>query len=105
MFNKDLLNLNLMQGESKPFANKKINFPTSYDLKIIVDSTIPSNKTQHEFEEIAKELKIPHKGWSKKESRKGTYVSYSTRIHLKDEPTMLKLYEDLKKISGLKMAI
>lgn len=104
MFNKDLVNLNLMQNKD-PFANKKIKFPVTYEIKVIVDATIAESTTKSEFEEIVKKLNIPSNGWRKKLSSKGTYISYTSNVVLKNETLMNSLYSDLKGITGLKMAI
>ncbi|MFA8450769.1 MAG: DUF493 family protein [Bacteroidales bacterium] len=87
------------------FGDKKIKFPTSYIIKLIVDSKTPENISRSEFEKIATKLKVPYGGWTKKESSKGTYTSYSSKITLRDEKTMKQLYADLKSMTNLKLAI
>ncbi|MFA8298848.1 MAG: DUF493 domain-containing protein [Hyphomicrobiales bacterium] len=94
-----------MKTTMSSFGNKKINFPTSYDLKIIVDSKVEETITRKEFEEIASTLEVPNYGWTSKLSKAGNYTSYTTRVMIKDQEIMDNLYSDLKKITGLKMAI
>ena len=94
-----------MKMQNNGFGNKEIKFPVSYDLKVIMLSNENHEENTQLIEPIFSALNIKYKTWSNRPSGKGTYTSYSINVQIKDQNTMNKLYEELKKIPQVKMAL
>ena len=86
-----------------PFNGAKIEFPTSFDLKVIMKMDQPDETLQFILKKILENLKIPHSHWSFKV--KGVYISYSIYITLENHEIMDDLYRDLKEEPLVKFAI
>lgn len=84
---------------------EQINFPVSFDLKVIMISTPDPNVNIEALEPVLSELMIPYSNWAHKPSGKGTYTSYSVKIKVKDQKTLTELYKKLKLVPGVKMAL
>jgi putative lipoic acid-binding regulatory protein len=95
-----------MKINNNGFAKKdKIKFPVDFDLKVIMFTQEDPNISIAELESLLIKLEIPFKNWRHKPSGKGTYTSFTVNVHLKSQALMIQLYQDLRTIPGVKMAI
>lgn len=91
--------------ENKPFNGEKIKYPVTFDLKIIMDATVPDHDNKTDIARILYELEIPFSHWRKRLSTKGNYVRFSVSITLDSQDKLNSLYQELKKIDSLKFAV
>ncbi len=95
-----------MKINNNGFAKQdKIKFPVDFDLKVIMYTQPDPQMSIAELESLFVQLKIPFKNWRHKPSGKGTYTSFTVSIHLETQKLMTKLYNDLKTVPGVKMAL
>lgn len=79
-----------------------LQFPTSFDIKIIVSNTIPAEQTKNNINEVFNKVMTANNFVGTTPSKNGTYT-YT--VLLLDRPHMDELYSELKTIEGFKMAI
>lgn len=84
---------------------EQIIFPVTFDLKVIMITTKDPNENIKALEPVLTELGIRFSKWTHKPSGKGTYTSYSVNVEVKDQKTLTNLYEKLKLVPGVKMAL
>lgn len=87
------------------FKNETIEFPITYELKLVVSTGIPTIITKDGIILIFNDLKIPFTFLHEKDSSKGNYSSITYRVTLIDKAQMDQLYLKLKDLPALKMAI
>lgn len=93
-------------GSANGAAKKdKINFPVTYELKVIVELSRPIEALRQSVEEKFDLLKIPFSFLAEKPSSKGNYTSMSYKITLSDAPQMNALYSSLREIKEVKFAV
>lgn len=85
--------------------DEKINFPVQYDLKVIMDSSKSDDEHQTAIKSVLDLLHISHTNWRNKKSGKGNYTSYSISIYVLSQDELTLLYNKLKDVPGIKMAI
>ena len=90
---------------SNPFNGKELDFPVTFDLKVIMDGTVPDHDNKTDIARILYELEIPFSHWAKRLSTKGNYVRFSVSITLDSKEKMDELYDELRKIDSLKFAV
>ncbi|HOV12927.1 MAG TPA: DUF493 family protein [Spirochaetota bacterium] len=81
--------------------NKKLKFPLSYDLKVVMNSSL-DEVNKEIISCVLKEIKIPHEYLDTRESTNGTYKRYSVKVTLISHSKMLKMYESLSKCPEVK---
>lgn len=84
---------------------EKIKFPVKFDLKVIMTSQENNQDNIILLEPVLNKLNISFGKWAHKPSGKGTYTSYSVNIRITSQEIMTQLYEQLKTIPGVKMAL
>lgn len=82
-----------------------LQFPTSFDIKIIVSNTIPAEQTKNSINEVFNKVMTANNFVGETPSKNGTYTCYTYTVLLLDRPHMDELYNELKTIEGFKMAI
>jgi putative lipoic acid-binding regulatory protein len=83
------------------FNGKKLKFPLTFDLKVIMDAdSDESNQTA--VEEVFRELKIPFRNWEVRETDSSRFCRYTVRITLLNRSRMDQLYERLKRVPGIR---
>lgn len=87
------------------FGEEKIEFPITFQLKAVMVETSDDENNKGKLVEIFKKLNISNNYIDKKVSSKGSYVSYTYEITVKDKLQMDTMYADLKKIKELKFAV
>ncbi len=93
-------------GSANGAAKKdKINFPVTYELKVIVELSRPKEALRQTVEEKFDLHKIPFNFLAEKPSSKGNYTSLTYKITLLDEPQMNAIYSSLKEIKEVKFAV
>jgi len=95
-------------GNLKNMANmegKTIEFPVTFELKAVMQGTIPDEENKKRLVAVFNKLKIKHDYRSKKASSKGTYNSFTFEVTLSSKKLMDQLYADLKNVEGLKFAL
>ncbi len=88
-------------GTEKPV----LEFPLSFDLKVIFDNTLEQAIHHRNLELVLEDASVKSTGATFKPSRKGNYVSISVNVFLETEAQMHLLYEKLRLLPGIKMAI
>lgn len=95
-----------METKKNGFAKEdKIKFPVDFDLKVIMLTKPDPQISIAELEVLLVQLKVAFKNWRHKPSGKGTYTSFTVSVHLETQELMTKLYNDLRSIPGVKMAL
>ena len=87
------------------FGNETLKFPVTYDLKVILDGTIPESEHRSRISKILFELEIPFSQWSHRLSKVGRYISMTVSITVDSKEILYHLYEELNKLPGLKFAV
>jgi len=87
------------------FGDEKIKFPIEINLKVVIGSEIPLEKTKEHLIEIFNEFKIPYNNWTTRQSSKGKYISITVILNLDSEEIMNKMYGKLKSVPGVKMVL
>ncbi|MDY0075897.1 MAG: DUF493 domain-containing protein [Bacteroidales bacterium] len=96
--------VNITSGLSNE-EQEQIEFPVSYEIKIIVTLKRSVIIIKDDIENLFHEVKTPYKFLYEKDSKKGTYTSLTYQITLLNKPHMDELYSGLNKIEDIKMAI
>jgi len=91
--------------EKKPFDAKEVEFPVTFALKAVMDGTVSDEDNRGSLSVVFNLLEIDHKYENQRVSSKGNYVSFTYNITLISKEQMVALYERLKKVKGLKLAI
>ena len=81
------------------------NKSTAFNLKVIMDNSISDTENRQNIENLLKNLKIPHSNWENKLSGKGKYISFTIRVTIYSQELMHELYDNLKNVPGVKIAI
>ena len=92
-------------GDNNPIENAKIEFPVTFKLKAVMDNSYSEEENKKKIISVLSDLKIKNNFIDLAKSSKGTYTSYHYQITLISKPQMETLYENLKNIPGLKLAI
>jgi len=85
--------------------DKKIEFPVSYAMKAIFDTTAGQDVLQRNLELVLEESKVEYSNFKFRKSTKGNYVTLSADIVLSDKDQFEKFYKQLKLLPGLKWAV
>ena len=87
------------------FNRQSVNYPVSFDLKAIIDASIPMEESIRAMEKIFTANKVPFANWRQKESSGGKYISYTVSIDMASQQLLEKVYSELKSVPGLKFAL
>jgi putative lipoic acid-binding regulatory protein len=85
--------------------SEQLSFPVTFELKVIMDATIPDKVNTTNIEGLLNKMNIPKKGLRNRLSEKGRYMSYTYEVTIIDHATLKELYKELKTLPGIKMAI
>jgi putative lipoic acid-binding regulatory protein len=85
--------------------SERISFPVTYELKIIMDATIPDDVNKKNIHDLLEGLKIPHDSLRHRLSEKGRYMSFTYRVTISKYSVLKDLYEKLKALPGIKFAV
>ncbi len=89
----------------KAIEDVKINFPVTYDLKVVFDTTVSDDEIRKNLSDAFGRLNVTNSYKGNKKSSKGTYMSYNFEVTLKNKEQLDKLYSDLKDLPGIKFAL
>ncbi|MDA3943907.1 MAG: DUF493 domain-containing protein [Bacteroidetes bacterium] len=93
-------------SNGKPHPDSgEIEFPVSYEIKIIVTVERSVIITKDDIESLFHQIKTPYKFIQEKPSKKGNYSSLTYSITLLNQAHMDELYSGLNKIEAIKLAI
>ncbi len=84
---------------------KKIKYPVTYPLKLIMDNSIATEINIKNASAKLESLNIKFGTFNSRLSKQGTYVSLSVNVRIISENQFKNLYQELKTIEGLKTAI
>jgi putative lipoic acid-binding regulatory protein len=94
------------EGKScRLFGGEKVNYPVSFDLKMIIVSTIDPAESIANMETLLNRFNIPFSDWRTRPSSGGKYISYTVKVEIRSQQLLDDLYRDIKKLPGLKFAI
>ncbi len=96
---------NAIEPNDSIFEGQEIIFPVSYVLKVVVTQNMSPERHGTLIEELLNKKNIPYRFEEVKESAKKTYLSFSISITLTDKNQMNELYNDLKTMPWIKMAL
>ena len=85
--------------------DRKVDFPVIYNLKAVFDTKLPQDILQRNMELVLEEAGIDFEDFHFRKSGKGNFVSISAKVRIDSEAQFKLLYEKLKLLPGLKMAI
>lgn len=83
--------------------DKQIEFPVTFNLKAVMEGTGKEHKKR--ILAVFDQFKVKNTFQNKKESSKGTYVSYTFEVELESKVQMEAVYAALKNVEGLKFAL
>ncbi len=84
---------------------QKLKFPVKFDLKVIMTTQEKDQLNIDLLEPVLNNLNITFGKWTHKPSGKGTYTSYSVSVRILSQEILTQLYNDLKTVPGVKMAL
>ena len=88
-----------------PFKDKEIEYPVSFELKAVMVMEENAGDNKKKLEAVFTKQKVKNQFISDKISSKSTYISYTYGITLTSKGQMESMYNDLKKVKGLKFAL
>lgn len=94
-----------MNGNNRNQNQKKIKYPVNYQLKLIMDNSIPTDENILNISEKLNELQIKFGSFNSRLSTKSTYISLGVMVRIISADQFKVLYEELKDVKGLKTAI
>ena len=84
---------------------QEIIFPQNFDIKVIVEATIPIEESKANISRVFSQCKAVHSFASTRASAKGSYITYTYNIDLDSQEQMNAVYDGLKQIPGIKFAL
>jgi putative lipoic acid-binding regulatory protein len=87
------------------FCGESVNYPVSFDLKVIIETSIHADESQKNLETLLKKLKVPFSNWRRRSSSGGKYISFTVSVDIDSAELLEKVYTALKEIPGVKFAI
>ena len=87
------------------FCGESVNYPVSFDLKVIIEARIDADDSQKKLESLLKKLKVPFSDWRRRPSSGGKYISFTVRVDIDSAELMEKMYKDIKEVAGVKFAV
>lgn len=105
MTNKEELSNRVEKNIEDVTQNVKIDFPVTFNLKAVVDSTNSDEENIKNLSVVFDELKVTNAYIGNKKSSKGSYISYNYKVTLLTKTQLEELYSKLKSVKGLKFAI
>ncbi len=102
-----MINIGDNGGDDKNnlFGDEEVKFPVNYDLKVILNNEGDKETHQQSIEKVLKSHKISFSNWRSKFSSNDKYISFTVNININSHEQMTGLYESLKKIKGIKIAL
>lgn len=85
--------------------SERISFPVTFDLKVIMDATIPDSVNEANIEALLGGLQIRNRHTRHRLSSSGRYMSYTYSVTIESYQVLSNLYSDLKTLPGLKFAV
>jgi hypothetical protein len=96
-------------GGNKKIGNvtfdQEVEYPVSFEMKVIVDAKLPEAETRKQLANVYDTTSVPHKIIHHRLSKEGKYISFTIAVTIDSKEILELLYERLKGISGMKMAI
>jgi putative lipoic acid-binding regulatory protein len=90
---------------NKNQTEPKIDFPVSFELKVVVETLVSLAETQRQLDSMLLRLAVANEYLGVKESGKGKFASHTIRVLLLNQEHLDELYVELKKLPGLKFAV
>ena len=92
-------------GQDKIFGDEEVKFPVNYDLKVILDNTGEKATLQEAIKIVLQDNKVSFSNWRSKLSSNDKYISFTVNVNIYSHDQMTGLYEGLKSIVGIKLAL
>ena len=100
------INHNGFPGKSQqPGTQTQIEFPVSFELKVIVETSVSILTTQQQLDVLFLKLVVANEYLGVKESANHKFASHTIRVLLLSQDHLNEMYEALKKLPGIKFAI
>lgn len=84
---------------------KKVIFPQNFDIKVIVEASVPIDECKANISQVFSKCKVVHSFVSVRSSAKGNYITYTYNIDLDSQEQMNAVYDGLKQVPGIKFAL
>ena len=85
--------------------NERISFPVDFDLKVIMDATIPEDTNAANIADLLQRLEIRNTFRKKMLSEKGRYMSFTFHVTIETYEMLKALYNELRTLPGIKFAV
>ena len=82
-----------------------IDFPVSFDLKIIVVKDSSRESYIEDLGTVLRNIGIKHSNWREKPSSKGTYISYTVNVNVGSREIFDLMYVKFKELDYIKTVI
>jgi putative lipoic acid-binding regulatory protein len=87
------------------FGKTEIDYPVSFDLKVIMNMTRPVSEQTKYLEDVFSSLHIPNSSWRNKSSKQGNYMSHTIHVTIMNQSILEELYSKLKSNPEIKFAL
>ena len=84
---------------------REIPFPQSFDLKLIVEASIPIQETKDSIELALTRCGVENRFINTLASTKGRYLSYAYRVKVDSKQQLDCLYAEVANVKGIKFAL
>jgi putative lipoic acid-binding regulatory protein len=92
-------------GQDKVFGDEEVKFPVNYDLKVILDNKGDKEVLREAIKIVLNQHKVSFSNWRSKFSSNEKYISFTVNVNIYSHDQMTKLYDGLKAIDGIKLAL
>ena len=84
---------------------QKVIYPQNFDIKLIIDASIPQEEAKRNIGNALTESKTVHSFVNVRSSGKGNFLSYCYNIDVESKTHLEHIYSLLRQIPGLKFAL
>ncbi|HAR62989.1 MAG: hypothetical protein DKM50_03825 [Candidatus Margulisiibacteriota bacterium] len=97
--------INLKPNNMDIFIDSKVQYPVTFELKVIIEAIKPEQENLGLLVEIFDGLRVSYSKVSTNASKTGKYVSFSVKVTIVSKEIFDRLYEEIGKIPHVKAAI
>lgn len=84
---------------------QQIIFPQNFDIKVIVEASIPIDESKANISREFSRCKAIHSFVNIRASAKGSYITYTYNIDIENQEQLNAVYDALKNVPGIKFAL
>lgn len=85
--------------------SEHVEFPVTFDLKVVLEATIPEDSSRDEMKSIFTDLDIPFNETGRRLSSKGNYISFTFNVYIDSREKLHELFDRIRSVPGIRFAI